>query len=469
MIYLFHSTDFIIFFVGIFCLYWLSSHRYRNVILLIASYLFYISWDWRFLGLLLISTGIDYYCGIRLGQEENVKKRRGYLLLSIVVNLSLLGFFKYFNFFTENLIALLSHLGLAFNYTTLHIILPVGISFYTFQTLSYTFDVYKRRMGPTRNIIDFALFVSFFPQLIAGPIERAVDLIPKLTAKKQFKNIPYKTAFYLFMYGAFTKVVIADHVGLIADSVFKEASQPGSLVVLGVLAFALQIYCDFSGYSNMARCIAYFLGVELSVNFNLPYFSIKPSEFWKRWHITLSSWVQDYLYIPLVGNKARFYSSLIISMFLMGLWHGAGWNFILWGVYWAGVTIVYRVWDIFKEGKKLPSNSATKSASILIFFIITSYSWLIFRSQSFHQIISLTTSLLSGIDLSTLYVPRYLYLYASMIFILIYEVILYQKNDQLVVPKQGFYTQMAFYLILFFFFVEIVAVTDAPFKKKGIR
>ena len=294
MIYLFHSTDFIIFFVGIFCLYWLSSHRYRNVILLIASYLFYISWDWRFLGLLLISTGIDYYCGIRLGQEENVKKRRGYLLLSIVVNLSLLGFFKYFNFFTENLIALLSHLGLAFNYTTLHIILPVGISFYTFQTLSYTFDVYKRRMGPTRNIIDFALFVSFFPQLIAGPIERAVDLIPKLTAKKQFKNIPYKTAFYLFMYGAFTKVVIADHVGLIADSVFKEASPPGSLVVLGVLAFALQIYCDFSGYSNMARGIAYFLGVELSVNFNLPYFSIKPSEFWKRWHITLSSWVQDY-------------------------------------------------------------------------------------------------------------------------------------------------------------------------------
>ncbi|HIH37559.1 MBOAT family protein [Candidatus Woesearchaeota archaeon] len=463
MIYLFHSTDFIIFFVGIFCLYWLSSHRYRNVILLIASYLFYISWDWRFLGLLLISTGIDYYCGIRLGQEENVKKRRGYLLLSIVVNLSLLGFFKYFNFFTENLIALLSHLGLAFNYTTLHIILPVGISFYTFQTLSYTFDVYKRRMGPTRNIIDFALFVSFFPQLIAGPIERAVDLIPKLTAKKQFKNIPYKTAFYLFMYGAFTKVVIADHVGLIADSVFKEASPPGSLVVLGVLAFALQIYCDFSGYSNMARGIAYFLGVELSVNFNLPYFSIKPSEFWKRWHITLSSWVQDYLYIPLGGNKARFYSSLIISMFLMGLWHGAGWNFILWGVYWAGVTIVYRVWDIFKEGKKLPSNSATKSASILIFFIITSYSWLIFRSQSFHQIISLTTSLLSGIDLSTLYVPRYLYLYASMIFILIYEVILYQKNDQLVVPKQGFYTQMAFYLILFFLFVEIGAVTDATF------
>lgn len=467
MIYLFHSFDFVLFFAAVFALYWLLPKRFKNSLLLIASYTFYASWDWRFLGLILTSTYVDYFCGLRIHATDNPRKRKAYLLLSIITNLTLLGFFKYFNFFVENLISLLNAIGIHINLTTLNIILPIGISFYTFQTLSYTIDIYRKKFTPTKNIIDFSLFVAYFPQLIAGPIERARNLLPKIQADKLLKNIHYKEGLYLFVYGLFKKVVIADSVAAISDKVFAMANPSGAMILLGVYAFAVQIYCDFSGYSNMARGMSHFLGIPLSTNFNLPYLAKNPSDFWKRWHITLSSWARDYIYIPLGGKYARFLGlvPLFITMFLIGLWHGAAWHFVLWGVYWFAVTMIYRIMKrifVIRTNNKALSVILT-GISVIIMFHVTCYSWVIFRAQSLAQVISMTKSLFSGINIAELYKMSFVFLYAIMLFLIIYEILQYLKKDQLFIYKKSFYYQLAFYLVLFFMYVEIGAVSDVRF------
>jgi len=333
----FNSLQFFLFFAVVYSLYLAFNHKWQNRMLLVASYVFYGTWDWRFLSLIVISTIIDYYCGIKIDEITDAKKRKQFLAISIVANLSMLGFFKYFNFFAENLQALCCFFGFQVQPHFLNIILPVGISFYTFQTMSYTIDIYKGQLKPTRKFFDFALFVSFFPQLVAGPIERASHLLPQILSKRKVTIDKFCEGCYLIFWGLFLKVFVADNLARLVDPIF--ASDPpynGVKVLLGLYAFAFQIFGDFAGYSNIARGLGKCMGFDIMVNFNLPYFVTNPSDFWRRWHISLSTWLRDYLYIPLGGNKKGTlftYRNLAITMFLGGLWHGAAWTFIIWGAY----------------------------------------------------------------------------------------------------------------------------------------
>jgi alginate O-acetyltransferase complex protein AlgI len=470
MIYLFHSIHFLYFFFLIFFIYWLLPHKFRNIFLLISSYIFYASWDWRFLGLIIISTSVDYFCGLKIYGSRKLDIRKKFLVLSIVTNILLLAVFKYFNFFVENLLNLLNLFGINANFSTLNIILPIGISFYTFQTLSYTIDIYRNRIKPTKNIFLYSLFVAYFPQLIAGPIERAKDLIPRIKAKKFFKNINFREGFYLFFYGLFKKIVIADSVAIIVDKIYNLSNPSGSQVFIATLAFAIQIYCDFSGYTNMARGISHFFGIKLSINFRLPYFSKNPSDFWKRWHITLSKWMKDYIYVPLGGNRSKFFGffPLLLTFFLIGLWHGASWNFVLWGIYWFVIILAYRITSYVLSKIRLFNsriniiNKIIIILSILFMFVITLYSWLIFRSKDINQIKLLSKSIFLDFSLN-FFSLDYLYFYIIILFLIFYQYLQYLNKDTMFIIKKNFYYKMIFYLILFFMFIYIGPVPNIPY------
>lgn len=346
---LFNSGQFLFFFIGVYLLYTRLGHRGQNTLLLIASYIFYGAWDVRFLILIFISTVVDYTAGILIHERRQagrIDSAKRWMILSVVVNLGILGFFKYFNFFADNLVALAQVFGWYISPTTLNIILPAGISFYTFQTMSYSLDIFRGKMKPTRQFFDFALFVAFFPQLMAGPIERAKRLLPQIESPRTIQREQVMEGTWLFFWGVFKKVFIADN--LAPYSFWSSAmgmSPTAADIYLGSLAFILQFYCDFSGYSDMARGLASVMGFKLSLNFNLPYFSTNPSVFWSRWHITLSSWLRDYVYAPIVkgkylnGNKTM---ALLLTMGISGFWHGADWKFILWGALWGATIYVYR-------------------------------------------------------------------------------------------------------------------------------
>lgn len=398
---LFNSFQFFFFFIIVYLIYRQLSHKHQNIFLLISSYIFYGSWDWRFLFLIFISTAIDYFCGIKIYESNKIRVKKYYLLLSIILNLTLLGFFKYFNFFAENLINFLNLFEINVNLLTLNIILPVGISFYTFQTLTYSIDIYKNQLKPTRNFLDFALFVSFFPQLVAGPIERASNLLPQILNKRELSYNKARDGIWLIVWGLFKKIVIADNTALIVNELFAgHYTYTLPLVVLASYAFSIQIYCDFSAYSDIARGVSKILGFELMVNFNLPFFAKSPSDFWKRWHISLSTWLKDYLYIPLGGNKiSKFitYRNLFITMLLGGLWHGAGWTFIIWGIYQGMLLILDKMTDDFfkKVNYKLPLNNFFK---VLITYNLMAIGWLIFRSENIMQLQSMIFSIFSEIS-----------------------------------------------------------------------
>ena len=301
---LFNSIDFAIFLPVVFLLYWFVANKnlkVQNLLVVLASYLFYGWWDWRFLSLILFSTIVDYSIGIRLSKEDNISKRKILLRISILVNLGFLGFFKYYNFFLDNFVSAFSFFGAEINANTLNIILPVGISFYTFQTLSYTIDVFKRKLEPTKDFIAFSAFVSFFPQLVAGPIERATNLLPQFYKKRTFQYDRAIDGLRQILWGLFKKIVIADNSAQIANEIFNNSTNySGSTLVLGAIFFSFQIYGDFSGYSDIAIGTSRLFGFNLKQNFAFPYFSRDIAEFWRRWHISLSTWFRDYLYIPLV-------------------------------------------------------------------------------------------------------------------------------------------------------------------------
>lgn len=392
---LFNSFIFLVFFIVVYTLYLLlnSNYKAQNILLLIASYIFYGYWDWRFNALLAFSTIVDFTVGKFLQNTKEEKKRKLLLFISIFFNLSVLGFFKYFNFFAESFAGLLQVFGLEANWVTLNVLLPVGISFYTFQTMSYTIDVYKRNLQPINNFLDFALFVSFFPQLVAGPIERATTLIPQIISPRYVKLQQINAGIYLIIWGYFKKVVIADNMAIIANSVFNNYTQYQGLdILIGILAFTIQIYGDFSGYSDIARGLSKLMGFELMVNFKLPYFALNPSDFWSRWHISLSTWLRDYLYIPLGGNRQgtfNTYLNLFLTMLLGGLWHGAAWNFVIWGAFHGLILIIYRIFD--KKPKDVEPKNAKSSylsllSKMLLMFILTNIGWVIFRSNSVYQI-----------------------------------------------------------------------------------
>ena len=389
---LFNSLEFILFFVVVFSFYWVLPHRAQNRWLLIASYCFYGAWDWRFLGLIVLSTLVDYFVGLWLSQSEEPRRRRQLVTLSVSVNLGVLGFFKYAGFFADSFSQLLSTVGIAVRPFTLEVILPVGISFYTFQTLSYTIDIYRHRMEPTRGFLDFALFVSFFPQLVAGPIERASRLLPQIVIPRRFDLEGLRAGSWLVLWGLFKKVVIGDNVAAMANAVYAPGASPEAWEVLfGTYAFAVQIYCDFSGYSDIARGVGRMLGFDLMLNFRLPYLARNPSDFWRRWHISLSTWLRDYLYITLGGNRQglrRTYRNLALTMILGGLWHGAAWNFVAWGAFHGFLLAAHRACKGLLE-KLTPATAPGRwlwhATSVFVMFHLVCIGWLLFRVESLAQ------------------------------------------------------------------------------------
>jgi D-alanyl-lipoteichoic acid acyltransferase DltB (MBOAT superfamily) len=438
----FNSLHFIWFFVVVYGAYRVLPHRAQNWLLLFASYYFYAAWDWRFLGLLMGSTIVDYSCGLALSRAATPRVRRTLLCLSLGFNLTLLGFFKYFNFFADNLDGLFAALGWKLDFVTLRVLLPVGISFYTFVTMSYVIDVYRRQIAATRDLLDFAVFVAFFPHLVAGPILRASKLLSQIDAPRHISAEQMRDGIWLIAWGYFQKVFVADNLAALANSVFDPAApHTGINVLLGVYAFAFQIYGDFAGYSNIARGTSKLMGIELIENFRFPYFVRTPQEFWRNWHISLSTWLRDYLYFPLGGSRGSEWQTrrnLLITMVLGGLWHGAAWTFVLWGFYHGLLLILYRAAGRVQAFRQLVlgPGAVARTLSWLVMFHITCYGWLIFRSRSARQIGELTANLVtnfapSSVNVEGLLVPLLLY---TTPLLLVHAIELW-FDDGLVVPQ----------------------------------
>ena len=420
---LFNSIDFAIFLPIIFVLYWFVTNKNlktQNFLIVIASYIFYGWWDWRFLSLIIFSTIVDYSIGIYLSKQENQTKRKILLWTSILVNLGFLGFFKYYNFFLDNFISAFLFFGTEINANSLNIILPVGISFYTFQTLSYTIDVYKRKLKPTKNFIAFSAFVSFFPQLVAGPIERATNLLPQFYSKRHFNYSKAVDGMRQILWGLFKKIVIADNCAQYANQIFNNSSEySGSTLVLGAIFFTFQIYGDFSGYSDIAIGTSRLFGFNLKQNFAFPYFSRDIAEFWRRWHISLSTWFRDYLYIPLGGSRGGIWNKIrnvFIIFIVSGFWHGANWTFIVWGVlnalYFLPVFITNNNrnnLDIVAQGKYLPS--IKEFLLMLLTFGLTVFSWIFFRAENISHAFNYISEMFLGLNEYINYYKTYRYIY----------------------------------------------------------
>ena len=405
---LFNSIDFAIFLPIVFILYWFLTNKnlkIQNLLIVMASYVFYGWWDWRFLSLIVFSTIVDYSIGIKLKKEENQLKRKVLLWISILVNLGFLGFFKYYNFFLDNFITAFSFFGAEIKANTLHIILPVGISFYTFQTLSYTIDVYKRKLTPTKDFIAFSAFVSFFPQLVAGPIERATNLLPQFYKKRTFDYTKAIDGMRQILWGLFKKIVIADNCAEYANQIFNNsADYSGSTLVLGAIFFTFQIYGDFSGYSDIAIGTSRLFAFDLMRNFNFPYFSRDIAEFWRRWHISLSTWFRDYLYIPLGGSRGGTWMKIrntFIIFIVSGFWHGANWTFIIWGalnaIYFLPLLLTKTNRNNLQtvaEGKLFPN--LKELSLILLTFSLTVLAWIFFRAENIRHALSYLSTIFSS-------------------------------------------------------------------------
>jgi alginate O-acetyltransferase complex protein AlgI len=405
---LFNSIDFALFLPIVFFLYWFTTKgnlRVQNILLLVSSYFFYACWDYRFLFLLIFSTLLDFYTGIKIHESKNLASKKLWLWISIGINLGFLGVFKYYNFFVESFADGLSLLGFQANFPTLQVILPVGISFYTFHGLSYVIDIYKDRINPERNFINYSVFVSFFPLLVAGPIERATHLLPQIIKKREFDYSKAVNGLRQILWGLFKKVVIADNCATYANTIFNNSSDySGSTLFLGVVFFAFQIYCDFSGYSDIALGTARLFGIELLRNFAFPYFSRDIAEFWRRWHISLSSWFRDYLYIPLGGSKGGNWMKIrntFIIFLVSGFWHGANWTFIVWGLLnaiYIMPSIISKTnrnnLDIIASGKYFPT--LREFVSMGITFGLTLLAWVFFRANNLEHAFSYLSQIFSN-------------------------------------------------------------------------
>lgn len=405
---LFNSIDFAIFLPLVFGLYWLigvNRLKQQNWLLLIASYVFYGWWDWRFLCLILFSTLADYCIALGLGKESDDRKRKALLWLSLSINLGLLGIFKYYNFFLQAFTESFSLIGMELEASRLNVILPVGISFYTFQTLSYTIDVFKKKLEPTKDFISFAAFVSFFPQLVAGPIERASNLLPQFKTRRVFDYKSKVNGLRQILWGLFKKVVIADNCAHLADTIFSNSeTYDGSTLVLGAIFFAFQIYGDFSGYSDIAIGTARLFGFSLMKNFAFPYFSRDIAEFWRRWHISLSAWFRDYVYIPLGGSKVsriKVIRNVFIIFVVSGFWHGANWTFIFWGalnaLYFIPLLLTSKNrnnMNVVAEGKWFPN--FREAFQVLATFALTCLSWVFFRAESLQHAFAYISEIFSA-------------------------------------------------------------------------
>ena len=407
----FNSFEFAIFLPIVFILYWFVTNRnlkLQNFLIVVASYVFYGWWDWRFLSLIVFSSVVDYSVGLGLANQKNLNKRKLLLLTSIFVNIGFLGFFKYYNFFVESFVDSFSFFGYSLGTSSLNIVLPVGISFYTFQTLSYSIDVFRRKLEPTKDIMAFFAFVSFFPQLVAGPIERATNLLPQFYTSRKFEYNKSIDGLRQILWGLFKKIVIADNCARYANEIFNNSADfSGSTLVLGAIYFALQIYGDFSGYSDIAIGTSRLFGFNLMRNFAFPYFSRDIAEFWRRWHISLSTWFRDYVYIPLGGSKGGTWKKVrntFVIFVVSGFWHGANWTFVIWGfinaLYFLPLLLLKKNrvnTDQVAEGKWFPSIKELFQMGTT--FFITLIAWVFFRSEN----VSHAFSYLSGMFSKSLF------------------------------------------------------------------
>ncbi len=458
---LFNSYQFAGFFAVVFTIYWLLGRltRSQNVLLLGAGYYFYACWNPRFLSLLILSTVMDYACGLWVDRVETPGRRKLVVGLSMALNLGMLGYFKYCNFFADNLQVLLAHLGFHVPIGHLNVVLPIGISFYTFQSMSYVIDVYRRDVRPTRNLIQFATFVSFFPHLVAGPIMRPTTLLPQVSRPRRFDLQQFYQGAYLIFWGLTKKVVIADNLSQhIVDPLFSQwPTIDGGLAMVAIYAFAFQIYCDFSGYTDAARGIAKCLGFELALNFNLPYFATSPQDFWSRWHISLSTWLRDYLYIPLGGNRGgtlKLYRNLMLTMIIGGLWHGAAWTFVLWGTYHGLLLVAHRLSRPWLDRIR-PVDSVDRACWRLVrmaaTFHMVCFGWLLFRAQSLAQVGGMLRAL---VDRPA--IPQAAYLLPVLVLViplLVYQIVQYVSRDLDVIARTPWYVRSVFYTSCFYAFV----------------
>jgi len=439
---LFNTLEFAVFFPIVFFLYWAiaANKTVRNAVILLASYYFYGYWDWRFLLLIFTSSLVDYLVGLQMDKAKKHKTKKALLFLSLFVNLGFLFYFKYTNFFIESFVDTFRLFGKSLNISTLNIILPVGISFYTFQTLSYTIDIYKKKIKPSNNPLNFFAFVAFFPQLVAGPIERASHLLPQFNKTHRFDYLRVKNGLLLVALGLFKKMVIADRVAILVNQVYNNPEvYHGFDHIIATVFFAFQIYCDFSGYSDIAIGISRTMGFDLMKNFDSPYFSKSITEFWRRWHISLSTWFRDYVYIPLGGSRNgryKTYLNLFIVFVVSGIWHGAAWTFVIWGVIHGTLIVVEKA---FKEPKKrllfaLRLSKDTFSSRLFFMvatFTLVSFAWIFFRANSFSDSLIIVNNIfvMGGRNPFNLGLDRYDFYTAvfAIIFLLAFE--RFHKNN----------------------------------------
>lgn len=455
---IFNSFVFWGFFAIVLALYWRLPWRGQNYLLLVAGYVFYGFWDWRYLGLLAFSTIVDYYVGYYLVRVDDARRRKLLITTSVVVNLTFLGFFKYFGFFVNEMAALLTSLGFQPHLPVLHIVLPVGISFYTFQSMAYTLDIYRGKAQPARNLPEFATYVAYFPPLVAGPIERAGHLLRQLQSERRLKQGDFAEGLYHILIGLFKKVFIADNLAPIANHIFDTPAVDltATEMLIGTYAFAFQIYGDFSGYSSIAQGVSKWLGIDLSYNFRMPYFSRSPSEFWQRWHISLSQWLRDYLYIPLGGNRhgpTRTHINLLLTMLLGGLWHGANWTFIAWGAWHGLLLIAYRLVGT-ERFEKPASHKAISVLQAVLMFHFVCVGWIFFRAESISQAFGLIGALGHGFAVTdfALYAGSLLLFFTAPLFV--YEWLAYRRNEMLLALSQPVWQRVA----LYGYFIAMVVV-----------
>lgn len=432
---LFNSITFLVFFLTVFFIYWFPlKHkiRFQNIFILIASYTFYGWWDWRFLGLIVLSTLVDFYIGKFIDKELKSSKKKLWLTLSVLFNIGLLCYFKYYNFFIENWINAWQSIGIKTNVSTLNIILPVGISFYTFQTMSYTIDVYRNNIKHSSSLVSFAAFVAFFPQLVAGPIERASRLLPQFSKQRNFDYKFAVSGVYLIVWGLFKKVVIADSFATYVNVIFNDYEHMNSLsLMLGAIYFAFQIYGDFSGYSDMAIGMSRLLGFDIMQNFKKPYFSRNIAEFWRRWHVSLSTWFRDYLYIPIGGSKGKQIIKIrnVLVIFLVsGFWHGANWTFIFWGLLNA---IYFLPLMLLNKNRKYLNNVSinfntsglVNLLNMTLTFILVVIAWVFFRSETIKEAFSYLSHLFSNMHFSIQYLSIERYAIEALVLLLFFIIV----------------------------------------------
>jgi alginate O-acetyltransferase complex protein AlgI len=457
----FNSLQFVVFLTVVYAVYRLLGHRAQNLWLLGASYWFYAAWDWRFTGLLAATTLVSYEAGRRLGRPEvRATRARARWIVGVAVafHLAVLGFFKYAGFFVDSAVRALAALGLDAGHPIVAIVLPLGISFYTFMAIAYVVDVYRGDMPPAASLVDYALFVAYFPHLVAGPILRAPALMPQFAAPRTVRSSDLSTGAWLIATGLFKKIVVADNLSPIVDAIFGPAFHAGGGdVLVGVYAFALQIYGDFAGYSDMARGISQLFGIELNVNFRFPYLTTNPREFWRHWHISLSTWLRDYLYVPLGGSRHGTFATnrnLMITMVLGGLWHGAAWSFVLWGAYQGAWLVAHRAYEGWRGARARVSPLAAIGAWLVTIHLVC-YGWLLFRARSFDQIRAMTWALATDWRVSPEVAPEIATLAGFALPLALMHVYEWWKDDLLAIPKLPLLPRYAvygalFYLILLF-------------------